>query len=526
MSNARTHRTVHTAIILAVTGMGIATAARANSWTGGDGNWNTPANWSKGYLPGSQSQSGFTYPAGPWDDVSIINGSTVTIDSDLNSGGNPLNIRGLLVNDGGNPTHTGYTSGTTLTVATGGYLSLEPSQISTGHSLGVANGYDATINISGGQLVNLGSITLGNGIGWGGSPAVQNQVGTGTLNVSAGFLGRNENFTTGATGMSITVGSKSNGVINLSGGTINTGQYGSVTLGASTPATGFETYGTGLIKQTGGTLENGRAMTVGSAAPGRYELSAGTLVTGTNNAGLTVGKNAKGEFIMTGGTLTTSTTTTIGGGTGDGLLSISDGDVSGPRFVVGNVGLTGTGELRTIGSAGSISLSTGAGGSPLRSYDNGTLDFQIGATGVSTIIANNSAPTDGRTIINLAGTLKLELLDGYTPDSGDQFVLVSTNITAAARETTDSKSAILGAGIFTDVGTYYANNLSGGYTNAGLSLDASNVGSWTYSVDPTYASNGTTINGYQLVATYVPEPTSLSLLAVGGLALLRRRRGR
>ncbi len=496
-------------------------SANTDSWVGATANWNVATDWSEGYLPGSQSQTGYTYPAGPWDDVVINNGGSVTINTNENSGyPSGLNLRDFNLNDGGESGHVGYTAGSSLTVATGGYLSFTPNQINGGSGAGVANGYDATINITGGELLGFGGTTLGDGIGWAGG--VQNQVGTGTLNVSAGLFGTSGSVDSGATSSGLTVGNQSNGVVNLSGtGTINTGEYGAISLGAGTPASGFSSYGTGIFTQTGGTLDNGRNFIIGGNATGEYNLSAGTAVVGTNNGTFMIGQNASGTFTMTGGTLTSNNTMQVGGGTGAGTATISGGSLALPNLLVGNSNATGTGKLVISGSGSTgINISVNAGGSPMTSYSNGTLDFQIGSGGVTPITAVSTATGDGRCLINLSGTLELDLLGGFTPTHGQTFALVTTNVTAG-----DSNGNF---GIITANETY--NNGFGSVTNAGLNLDPTDAANWSWAVDPIVSGGNTT--GYELVATYIgqptiPEPATLGLMAVAGAGLLligRRRK--
>ena len=483
-------------------------SANSDSWTGGTGNWNVAADWSEKYLPGSQSQTGYTYPSGPWDDVVINNGGSVTINTNENAGyPNGLNLRDFNLNDGGQSGHVGYVSGSSLTVATGGYLSFSPNQTNSGSGLGVANGYDAAINITGGELLGLGGTTLGDGIGW--ASGVQNQAGTGTLNVSAGLFGTSASVNSGQTSSSLTVGSQSDGVVNLSGGTINTGEYGAISLGAGTPASGFSSYGTGIFTQTGGTLDNGRNFIIGANAVGEYDLSAGTAVVGTNNGTFMVGQNATGTFTMTGGTLTSSNTMQVGGGTGTGTATISGGSLTLSYLVVGNSAATGTGKLVISGSGSSgININVNAGQSPMTSYSNGTLDFQIGSGGVTPITAVSTATNDGRCLINLSGTLQLDLLAGFTPNHGQTFTLLTTNVTAG-----DGNGNF---GIITADETYY--NGFGNVTNTGLKLASADSVDWAWAVNP---YNG----GYALQATYIgqtsiPEPSALGLMAMGSLGIL------
>ncbi len=524
--------------VFALAGSVHAAALTQNYWIGpngngtGDGNWDVAANWrvnasipnptpppanisvQQHWVPGSNADgskdtNGVT--GGFQDDEYINNGGsnpyTVTINSDVSAN---TSYRYLQINAQYNFGSAPQPSApVTINVDSGGYLVSGQTQVSGG-------GIDATVNVNGGTVWLTSGISVGAVLQYAKAGGA-----TGTLNVSSGTLysGR------------VSAGYQSNGIVNLSGtGVINTATnpnnvptYGGITLGSgSTTKTinGNPVYfaGTGTFNQSGGTLLTTRESYIGNGSVGEYNLSAGTVSQGDTGRGFYVGYASQGTFDVSGGTATLGQLNVGGNNNGNaaGLMKISGGNVTATKLIVGNSGGGGTGELRVIGDGGGLAVS-----GTTTTYSNATLDFQIGSSGISAITdSRTSGLTDGRSLNNLSGTLKLDLLGNFTPTNGQSFVLMTTNVIYQAK---DGNNNVLGAGIITDAVTY--NNGFGSVTNAGLFLDPSNVGTWTYGVDPTYDQNNA-INGYKLVATYVPEPASVfSLMGIGGLALLRRRRG-
>ncbi len=514
------------------------------------GNWGTAANWQVNlsinsvnyvghWVPGSNGNgsydssitpSGSGATGGYQDDEYINNGSTLnsTPSGGYNYTANPYTVivntnlsantsyRDLQINSAFNFAGAPQPqSPVTVEVDSGGYLLSGQTAISGG-------GVDATLAINGGTAYLNGGTSVGQSLNYT-SPGQA----TGYLDVSSGTL-----YTS-----NVYAGNQSNGVVNLSGtGVINTNTtpsggnfYGGVDLGnGSTTVTvnGSPVFypGVGTMNQTGGTLDIGRTVNVGQSSAGYYNMSGGTINSFDPSRHFWIGTNAAGTLNVSGGTANLANVE-VGSDNGNtsntpnGLLEVSGGTVSMDSLAVGNPDNKGTGTLRITGSGGTIGTTSPRG--ELNTYANAVLDFQVGSTGVSALQATTGNPTDGRAIVNLSGTLELDLLGGFTPTHGQTFVLVSTDVTAAA---SDGE-----AGIVTNAVTYSASNVTS-YTNAGLNLDPTDAANWSWAVDPVGPSGSPT--GYQLVATYIgqptiPEPATLGLMAVAGAGLLligRRKR--
>jgi len=451
-----------------------------------DGNYAIGSNWNKGYVPGSNSaDESETY---------IMNGHVITVDSDLSADNN---LRNFYINYGFNFSQNHPAVGTTLTVASGGALAgIE----------GFSAGLGSTVNINGGSVQTTGSITVGRIDTNPGLSADRITTGQTTLNVTAGTISSGNRVAgVDKSGAPLNIGSGGNAVVNLSGtGGIVTGNYGGTHIGLQADDPLYPGQGQGTLNQTGGTLDNGREVWIGENNIGTYNLSNGTANIGYDgNGSLEVGVNGQGTLNMTGGTLNTFSAQ-VGAGTGSGLLAISGGtanlDNNGRGVLIGNSAGTGAGTFRITGHDATISIGATGGSSPLTMYANGTMNFQIGSDGVTTINATTPGYTgDSRSIIHLAGTLDIDTLAGFAPTVGDTFDLLSTDIA------------------YTN-GTLGIDHL--GIDTTGLTLAAADQPYWSFGV----VYDGTH-NILRVTNTApVPEPTSLGLLLMGGAALLGRKR--
>lgn len=444
-------RTLLVTAALAALPAGSAMAANVtNYWDAGqDGNWNVPANWSQDRVP--------AYVAGDDSDYAYVNsGNTVTVNSDVGT------ARGLYVSEAtsGAP----VTPGSKVIFDTGGTL--------------VANN---VIRISGGGEISVtgGDVSV---LGTSFSFAVGNAgTDTATLSVSAGTVTAN-NFRLGH-------GINGNGVVNLSNGQIN----GTFYLGGESPAT---------VNQTGG-LWTGSSHYLGYGSTGIYNLSDGEL---RSTGRLRIGHTSDGTLTVTGGTLNaTSYPVLLGSDAGDGagLLAVSKGTVTmASGLYVGNSGGTGSGTLRITGSDASLSITnSGKESAGLDVYANGTLNFQIGAAGVSTITINAPSPNNSGQASKLAGTLDIDLLRGFTPALGQTFDLITNQSTYSGTT----------GGTFTN-----------GYDITGLALAPADQPYWSFAVVHDSVNN---LNILRLTNTApVPEPASVALLVLAAPALLRHRR--
>lgn len=435
----------------------------AKDFLAADADWNVAANWTDTYdngttnvpyVPGSISAK--------YNDARISGSRIVTVSDDLT--GYSSQLRNVIVGNGSNGT---------LNITATGYLGAY-SSVSAG--AGAGEGY---IDVAG-------------------------TIATGSASVFAGWI----NVKPGA---AVTLSSQYQ--VNVNGGTLNfTG--GTITDVSGNSSGGWRVSG-GTVNHSAGTSTMSRELEIGmGGASGAYHLS-GTGTINTRSVVLGYGNNTNGNGTLTisGGTLN------AGGGlsilsynsdsTSAGLLEVSGGSVTVSNDTrVGNPNNTGTGTLRVVGHQGTLTLgnivNSGSGNNgrvesnnnaPLIVWDNGTLNFVIGADGVSTLDLTSSAPSDSRSVSYLGGTLDMDLMSGFTPTLNQTFDLVTTNVT----------------------GSY------GGATGmdiTGLTLAAADTANWTFGL---ISHDGLTT----LQATYigvVPEPASVSLLALGALTLTGRRR--
>lgn len=263
-----------------------------------------------------------------------------------------------------------------------------------------------------------------------------------------------------------TVTTLNNGIFTVFAGGANSSmtwnlQSGAVNFGPTT--LGANATGVGSIIQTGGT------MLIGAGAGGA----------GNQFVNFNVGGTGTGFYSISGGTIDTV-----------GQISTPDGNMTlgygwGSGMLVGNS--TGQGTLKIIGSNSTVKFASYWGGGTETFFmlgANGTLIYEINSPTVTPIqIEGRDGAAGQNKQASLAGIIDLDL-NSYAPG------FLSTYDLLTARTILDS-----------------------GYT-----LAPEDVGFWALSIV------GTAGSGQTLRATFLPEPASISLLALGGLALLRRRR--
>lgn len=224
----------------------------------------------------------------------------------------------------------------------------------------------------------------------------------------------------------------------------------------------------------------------------------GTATNGNSTVSLT--KNGVGKWILTNANTYTGTTTV-----NDGVLLVN-GSIAGGANVaaIGTIGGTGT-----IKPSGSSVISVAGKLAPGASI--GTLTLDLGSTTGAATLASGA-------------TIEQELGDSFASDVTRFFNVLSGDVVLNSNAVNLSfiGSGSLAAGTYTLMQFYAdagATLTDTGKPLSGLTLGSlpSGYESYDYTID--YSEVGK-IN----LVVAVPEPASLSMLAIGGLALLRRRR--
>lgn len=241
---------------------------------------------------------------------------------------------------------------------------------------------------------------------------------------------------------------------------------------------------TGVPSATTGVISSASVVTVNTAVPNITTLQI----------------NTGGKLILTtGGSLTTTGNVTISNsnvGTfeidGTGTFSNSGND-----FIVGNGTAAGNGTFKITGSAATINI----GG--MKANNSGVPDSKLwlvmGTTGISPI---NAAFADG---VGSTGRIDLVAdLSAYTITGLSSMTLM--NIAGTAKQGTFAVAA--GA-------------ITKGATTLTLGTNSASLTAGQYFID---YDKGTGSNDVVLSVNLIPEPSSMGLLALGGLGLLLRRK--
>jgi hypothetical protein len=278
-------------------------AAATVDWQGGSTSLNNASQWYVLSTNEPTDTTGETRLPTVDDGAFVRNGTTVTLDSQINAGQFRL---GGMAWTGGSP------GPTTLVVTADGYLNVAPPSGSFGNCgyFYVGNAYAANVIQSGGTIRTTGVANSTGYIGYGAA---------GTYSISGGTLSIESPTGIGPrlnVGYGTTTAEYGNGVFNQSGGLVQTwctGTESYVDVGRSNGSTQNPT---GVYNLSGGTLSvtagatgeiSSRYLAVGrDGGTGTFTQSAGLVETGWLRLGYNgaIGKPwSNGYYNMTGGTL-------------------------------------------------------------------------------------------------------------------------------------------------------------------------------------------------------------------------------
>jgi fibronectin-binding autotransporter adhesin len=355
------------------------------SWNGGNGNWNTPGDWSGGVVPNNGGGKAYN--------VTISNGKTETVTLNLNATVSDLTMGSLATLQSA--------AGDSLTIASGGTLS------NSGTLLFDTTGSNITIG-SGGTLNNSGTIEL--------------EASGETLNVTG--------TTTNAAGASLLISGGSSGT--FTGGVTNSGTFSTGLSGGKNTVTVTGTF----TNQSGATLElEGQ----GDVANINTLSNSGTVIVATGatlnltGGGQGITDVSQGSELTVQGTLNLKSGSNVTNGLGsltsvEGQLNLDNGITNAVTPNGGTLTISSSGQLNlsdtrasttTLSITGSVSNS----GSFTTGFDGGTNTVNVSGTftnaaGATTILYGSSDAINVNALNN-SGTLQI----GNTPGSGAKLTI-------------------------------------------------------------------------------------------------------
>ncbi len=515
--------------------------AATYDWNAATGDWSLSSNW----LPSTG------IPDDSSDVAQINNGGTATI-----AAGSPVSV-GIL--------RVGQTAAQTGTVVMNDSLTIGGNTYSWQSGVG--------INGTGSLTQNAGTLTATYGV----FNIGQNADSNGSYTLNGGTFSNLSTPGDFTTGQDIRMGSSGYAAGLMTGGTLHTR---SLVVGGWSATTGRADF-----TQTGGDIQTDPGFGVPGVFVGRgtnstgstYAISGGTLTTGDLRLAMDGGK---GSFVQSGGTVNLSELRTGEHANSTGLYEISGGTLN----VTGQISMYNGGTVRVVGGDGTVNA---AWVRTVTGNNNSTLEFVLdnSAAHISTIQSARTSQErnvklkvgldggvllSGRNAFNLLEAPSLGA-ESWTSTPGALWTVGTANDVNGTRDavqiTLDSgekKGTTIDAALWPDpaavslsfadaaYGYVEMENVTGSLkinldiTQGSIlallaALDAADIGyripangydvqmlltpsnaggtqyfAWDFSaIDPELR-----VGGFSLI----PEPSSLALLGIAGLALMRRRR--
>ncbi|HEV7298325.1 MAG TPA: autotransporter-associated beta strand repeat-containing protein [Tepidisphaeraceae bacterium] len=559
----------------------------ANAGYGGSGTWDSAtANWNTSAVVGDGSLQTWNSAADPLNDASFLRGTDATVavngtqilksisfgastgsfttgSGTYNLSGDILDIRQTSFSNGINNLNGAVTTIGGETRLFGGLTSSGNStqrmNIASGDltfgNLQDASGVGGTHTLS---LETYGTSNLtfnGNITKTAGSSGITLQVGgSGTSNNATIRLGGNNSGLTGTTtftrgtlvlnhnsvlagASSLTVSNANSTVANADSAKVLIGTAG-VSVNKSISFSSLTATDTSDVRVIGGANTTGTAtyqgsITLGAFAPSgngsRLEVTAaeGGTVAFTNT--INDGSNSVPIFKTGAGTVVFSRPNgnTYDGGTtvaaGTLLVNNTDGSGTGTGLTVVNTGATlgGTGSVAALSTSGTLAPGSGSSTTATLSaagnvnFNSGsTFAIEIAGDGIGSYDQLRLTNTANADVVTLSGgpMLSVDLIDTswLTPLVSQTFVIID-NAGTNAQAYWGSYFTLADSTTLTDGSTF---SVEGTTFQINYGVDGSGLGG---------VGNDVTLT---TVVTAVPEPASLGVAAVAGLAVLARRRRR
>ncbi len=381
----------------ALTALLIHSPAQAQTWQGGNPQWNNPGNWSGGAVPGSQPFTFITAPAAAPvidSETAVTNtlfvGSLGTADLTIRNGGILTSADAIVGNSTNNAALPGIADESGTVTVTGDGSKWTAGSITLG-----LNGNGVLNVVAGGEVLSNQTISVG---------AIA--LSQGTLNVSG------PNSRLEVTSQGLQIGGNGKGVFTLSGGAKAYSRSGS--LGVNETARGKATIeGLGTLWQI-----TGSSLNVGARGSGELIVKDGAridVIGSTNRFTLASYVGSVGVASITQGAAVTVNYQSYIGDGGAGTVTLASGGQLKATTIALGVQSTAEGTLMLDGAGTSAhatsSLHIGYLGKGEATVSNGatlradnavngiTLGFETGSKGTLNIGSAAGAPATGAGIV-------------------------------------------------------------------------------------------------------------------------------